>query len=50
MLTQKEIEEIEKLVEPLQIYIIDKMKDKNIKIVIDAGSIEVVKIIGSLEN
>ena len=50
MLTQKEIEEIEKLVEPLQIYIIDKMKDKNIKIVIVAGSIEVVKIIGSLEN
>ena len=50
MLTQKEIEEIEKLVEPLQIYIIDKMKDKNIKIVINAGSIEVVKIIGSLEN
>ena len=47
MLIQKEIEE---LVEPLQIYIIDKMKDKNIKIVIDAGSIEVVKIIGSLEN
>lgn len=50
MLTQKEIEEIEELVEPLQIYIIDKMKDKNIKIVIDAGSIEVVKIIGALEN
>ena len=50
MLTQKEIEEIEKLVEPLQIYIIDKMKDKNVKIIIDAGGIEVVKIIGSLEN
>ena len=50
MLTQKEIEEIEKLVEPLQIYIIDKMKDKNIKIVIDAGTIEVAKIIGSLEK
>ena len=50
MLTKKQIEEIEELVEPLQIYIIDKMKDKNIKIVIDAGSIEVVKIIGSLEN
>jgi len=50
MLTQKEIEEIEELVEPLQIYIIDKIKDKNVKIIIDAGTIEVVKIIGALEN
>jgi hypothetical protein len=50
MLTQKEIEEIENLVEPLQIYIIEKMKDQNIKIVIDAGTIEVLKTIGSLEK
>ena len=50
MLTQKEIEEIEELTEPLQIYIIEKMKGKNIKIVIDAGTIEVLKAIGSLEK
>lgn len=50
MLTEKEIEDIEKLIEPLQIYIIEKLKDNNVKIIIDTHSIEVVKRIGGLEK
>ena len=44
MLTQKEIEEIENLVEPLQIYIIEKMKELGILLSIDGPLHNVIKI------
>lgn len=49
-MTKEQMLEIEELAEALQIYILEKMKDKNIKIVIDSQRIEVVELIGALEK
>lgn len=49
-MTKEQILEIEELAEALQIYILEKMKDNNIKIVIDSHRIEVIELIGVLEK